>query len=152
MCYKMDLLLLEEMLKFDNMIPLLMQKGLERQAVGRETSPSLAEAAVRAAAEAKSKAVRHPRVLLYGFLPRQAQDIIERSAGFKLDVFFVQKEGRLLEPPPSCQWCVFMNKTGHPAWHKMKKNFGDKIFLVEGTSEALKKLADINALVNTLTK
>lgn len=125
----------------------LMQKSLERP-VAVATPPQGNGGQLRSPPTAPT--VRKTRVLMYGFIASQERDIREKASGFNLDLIFKKKEGRTDDPPPSCEWCVVINKISHPAWDKMKRKFtSERIRLVEGTSEALKVLADINAVVNS---
>lgn len=126
------------------LIPVLIEKASEKLETTREVASPSGRAEERALEE---RTARNPRVLLYGFLPQQEMDIREKSKVFNLDLRFQKKEGRQSEPPPSCQWCVVINKISHPAWNKLKKNFGGRIRLVEGVTQAMQILADINSQV-----
>ena len=121
------------------------------QVISRDRTMAAAQEVVsRPRFDLGAPTVRKPRVLVFGFLHGQDQEIKTKAAGFNLDLIFYKKEGRQVEPPPSCQWCIMIKKVGHPAWNKIRDNMGtDRVFLVEGVTDAMKKLADINALIGT---
>ncbi|MDD4804752.1 MAG: hypothetical protein PHN69_06335 [Candidatus Pacebacteria bacterium] len=101
-----------------------------------------------------STTVHKTRVFMYGFLASQKNDILEKAAGFNLELIFRKKEGKIFDPPASCNYCLVINKINHPAWNAMKAKFSKKgkgrIQLVTGISDALKELADINAQVGMM--
>lgn len=125
-------------------LPALIEKAGERLVVA-----SKAESSGGVPQVLETPTNRNPRVLLYGFLPQQEKDILDRTKEFNLELRFQKKEGRQPEPPPSCQWCVVINKVSHPAWNKLKGHFGKRISLVEGLTQALQTLADINSLAGS---
>ncbi|MEI6346064.1 MAG: hypothetical protein WCO79_02420 [bacterium] len=88
---------------------------------------------------------RLPRILLYGFLPGQAKKIVERTKGFQLELVFYEKSKQLSGTPPTCQWCVVLNKTTHSVTHKLKTQHGDRVTLVEGIDRTVGFLADLNS-------
>jgi hypothetical protein len=89
---------------------------------------------------------RKVKVLLFGFLPQQEHDIREKAAGFNLELVTCKRG----EVQPLASWCVMMNKIGHQVYHKIKAAVGnDRLFMVDGTTEAMKKLAEINSLIGT---
>ncbi len=105
-------------------------------------------------AESRPNAVVQPapssrkvRVLLYGFLPGQETELRERASAFSLDLVF--QRGRQTTKPPSVQWCIAINKLSHSASDKLGSKLENRIRLVEGTTGALKELAEINSLVGT---
>jgi hypothetical protein len=93
----------------------------------------------------KTLKVRKPKVLLCGFLKGQESVILEKSRPFELDLRF-HPLGRQREAPPSCQWCIVLNKIGHPTWGRLKNRFGDRIRLVEGIDGTMSELTRINSL------
>jgi hypothetical protein len=92
---------------------------------------------------------RKTRVLISGFLPGQEQDIEAQANDLKLNLELVfQRKDSTEEPPPSASWCVMFRKNSHAQYRKLKKGVGsDRLRIVEGTTDALKELADINSLV-----
>lgn len=89
------------------------------------------------------------RVLLYGFLEGQKNDILGKASGFNLDIIFRTKDHGTSDLLPSCNYCIVLKMVSHADWNKLKGKFsyeGKHIYYVKGVSEALKKLADINSL------
>lgn len=94
----------------------------------------------------QSRQPRKPRVLMYGFLPGQEKVIAEKAANFNLELKFLDKEVSQLKVPPTCQWCVSLDKIRHAASDKLRKSFKKDVFFVHGVESALKKLAELNSL------
>lgn len=91
------------------------------------------------------------KVLLYGFLEGQKNDIISRSSNFNLDIIFRTKDQGISNPLPSCNYCIVLRMVSHADWNKLKGTFAQKgkghICYVKGVNDTLKNLAKINSLV-----
>jgi len=112
----------------------------------RVASAAVQESVIRVRPDSFTSKPRKVKVLLFGFLPQQEHDIKEKVSGFNLELVTCKKG----EVPPSAGYCVMMRKISHPAWQKIRDGIGnDRVYLVEGITEALKKLADINSLIGT---
>lgn len=104
----------------------------------------------RQTAETSETVSRKPRVLIFGFLKKQADEIERRAKSFNLDLMFQNKENRKQDPPPSCHWCVSLRMISHSASEKITKALGnDRFYLVNGIEKAVETLANINSRVGT---
>ncbi len=102
---------------------------------------------------ATQEKTKKTKVLLFGFLEGQKRDILEKASGFNLELIFRDKDHGTSDQLPLCRYCIVLKMVSHSDWNKLKAKFACKekghIKYVNGISEALKKLADINSLVAT---
>jgi len=131
--------------RFASIVDMLLQRKEQSASiyVERPSQPPLALPKLSQANQPPT--ARRPRVMMYGFLPGQQGHILNKMGNLDLELVFYDR--RRTEPPPSCQWVVAMNKIAHKAWNKMKDKMGENITLVEGITDAVKALADINAKI-----
>lgn len=91
---------------------------------------------------------RLPKVLIAEFLPQQEEDIRRKAKDFQIELVFVGKGWRE-KVPPSCNWFIVNRKVSHSTTNRMQRDFnGEHMFVVNGITEAMKALADINARVH----
>lgn len=125
-------------------LPTLIREG-GQPVPAPETPPGEAEKPMAPQPLPVAPPSRRPRILLYSFLPGQQTIIAERARGFELDLVFYDKQRQLSGTPPSCQWCVVLNKTNHSVTRKLRDNHGERVTMVEGIDGALSVLANLNS-------
>lgn len=137
-------LVADRMAPIIELLPVFLQKGIEQPAK-------------RAPAESKREqsvipipvptGPRKPRVLMVGFLPGQEKIFEEKVKNFNLELKFLDKDASKPKVPPSCQWCISLDKIRHAVSDKLQDSFQKNVFFVKGLDGALKQLADLNSRV-----
>ena len=125
-------------------IPSIIERGIQTSVppIHKDVAPApLPQVAI----ESKK---RLPRVFIAEFLPQQEEDIRRKAKDFKLELVFVGKGWRE-KIPPSCNWFIVNRKVSHSTTLRMQKSFNGKhVYVVNGITEMMKVLADINARSN----
>ncbi len=128
------------------MVPQLLQRGKEHTVVSAEKTPQTPNGTATVSHHSPPSAKKQ-RVLLFGFLRSQENDISEKSRDFNLELMMLDKDIKKVRVPPSCQWCIVFKKTSHAGSESIKTHFGDRMIVVGGVKAALSALADIHSQI-----